>query len=104
VNTLVVRDGRVLGSSTDGPAVVGLVEAQDARVLVLGAGGGAQAAATSLGGAGAESITVAARDTERAHALAVRLRTLFPESQISAEGDWPPTGLEVTLIVNGTRR
>ena len=102
VNTLVVRDGRVLGSSTDGPAVVGLVEAQDARVLVLGAGGGAQAAATSLGGAGAESITVAARDTERAHALAVRLRTLFPESQISAEGDWPPTGLEVTLIVNAT--
>jgi shikimate dehydrogenase len=81
---------------------VGLVEAQDARVLVLGAGGGAQAAATSLGGAGAESITVAARDTERAHALAVRLRTLFPESQISAEGDWPPTGLEVTLIVNAT--
>lgn len=102
VNTLVVRDGRVLGSSTDGPAVVGLVEAQGARVLVLGAGGGAQAAATSLGDAGAESITVAARDTERAHALAVRLRTLFPESQISAEGDWPPTGLEVTLIVNAT--
>jgi shikimate dehydrogenase len=38
VNTLVVRDGRVLGSSTDGPAVVGLVEAERARVLVLGAG------------------------------------------------------------------
>jgi shikimate dehydrogenase len=102
VNTLVVCDGRVLGSSTDGPAVVGLVEAQGARVLLLGAGGGAQAAATSLGDAGAESITVAARDTERAHALALRLRTLFPDSQISAEGDWPPTGLEVTLIVNAT--
>lgn len=102
VNTLVVRDGRVLGSSTDGPAVVGLVEAQGARVLVLGAGGGAQAAATSLGDAGAASITVAARDAERAHALAVRLRTLFPDSQISAEGDWPPLGREATLIVNAT--
>jgi shikimate dehydrogenase len=102
VNTLVVRDGRVLGSSTDGPAVVGLVEAQGARVLVLGAGGGAQAAATSLGDAGAKSITVAARDAERAHALAVRFRTLFPESQISAEADWPPTGREATLIVNAT--
>jgi shikimate dehydrogenase len=102
VNTLVVRDGRMLGSSTDGPAVVDLVEAEGARVLVLGAGGGAQAVATSLGDAGAESITLAARDAERAHALAVRLRTLFPETEISAESDWPPAGREVTLIVNAT--
>ena len=102
VNTLVVRDGRVLGSSTDGPAVVGLVEAEGTRVLVLGAGGGAQAVATSLGDAGAESITVAARDAERAHALPVRLRTLLSESEISAESDWPPSGREVTLIVNAT--
>ena len=102
VNTLVVRDGRVFGSSTDGPAVVRLVEAEGARVLVLGAGGGAQAVATSLGDAGAESITVAARDRERAHALAVRLRTLFPEREISSESDWPPAGREVTLVVNAT--
>ena len=102
VNTLVLRDGRVFGSSTDGPAVVGLVEAEGARVLVLGAGGGAQAVATSLGDAGAESIAVAARDSERAHALAARLRTLFPESEISAESDWPPAGRGVTLIVNAT--
>ena len=102
VNTLVVRDGRVLGSSTDGPAIVSLVEAGGARVLLLGAGGGAQAAATSLGDAGAESITVAARDAERAHALAVRLRTLFPEREISAESDWPPAGREATLVVNAT--
>ena len=102
VNTLVVRDGRVLGSSTDGPAVVGLGEAEGARVLILGAGGGAQAVATSLGDAGAESITIAARDGERAHALAVRLRTLFPERQVSAEGDWPPPGTDATLLVNAT--
>jgi shikimate dehydrogenase len=102
VNTLVVRDGRVLGSSTDGPAVVGLVDAERARVLVLGAGGGAQAVATSLGDAGAESIAIAARDTERAHALAVRLRTLFPEQEVSAESDWPPSGDEASLLVNAT--
>ena len=102
VNTLVVRDGRVLGSSTDGPAVVGLVEAAGARVLVLGAGGGAQAVATSLGDAGAESITIAARDPERAHALAVRLRTLFPEREVSAESEWPPRAGDATLLVNAT--
>jgi len=102
VNTLVVRDGHVLGSSTDGPAVVGLVEADGARALVLGAGGGAQAVATSLGDAGAESITVSARDAERAHALAVRLRTLFPERRISAEAEWPPATGDASLVVNAT--
>jgi shikimate dehydrogenase len=102
VNTLVVREGRVLGSSTDGPAVVGLVDAKGARVLVLGAGGGAQAVATSLGDAGAGSIAIAARDAERAHALAVRLRTLFPEREVSAEGEWPPGETGATLLVNAT--
>jgi shikimate dehydrogenase len=102
VNTLVVREGRVLGSSTDGPAVVGLVEPDGARVLVLGAGGGAQAVATSLGDAGAASITVAARDAERAHALCVRLRTLFPERRISAETEWPPSLGDASLLVNAT--
>lgn len=102
VNTLVVRDGRVLGSSTDGPAVVDLVEAEGARVLLLGAGGGAQAVATSLGDAGAESIVIAARDAERAHALAVRLRTLFPERDVSSKGVWPPSAREATLVVNAT--
>jgi shikimate dehydrogenase len=102
VNTLVVRDGRVFGSSTDGPAVVGLVEASGARVLVLGAGGGAQAVATSLLDAGAAELALAARDQERAHALVVRLRTLFPERKISAETDWPPPGRDATLLVNAT--
>ena len=102
VNTLVVRDGRVLGSSTDGPAVTGLVEAADAHVLILGAGGGAQAVATSLADAGAASITIAARNQERAHALDARLRTIFPQLDVSAEADWPPPGERATLVVNAT--
>jgi shikimate dehydrogenase len=102
VNTLVVRDGRVLGSSTDGEAVVSLVEADGARVLMLGAGGAAQAVATALGDAGAELLAVSARDPERAHALAVRLRTLFPDREVSAEEGWPPVGAAATLVVNAT--
>jgi shikimate dehydrogenase len=101
VNTLVVRDGRVLGSSTDGSAVVGLVDAAGASVLVLGAGGGAQAVATSLLDAGAEALSVAARDAERAHALAARLRTLFPERKVDAEEEWPPA-TRTTFLVNAT--
>jgi shikimate dehydrogenase len=101
VNTLVVRDGLIHASSTDGPAVVGLVEAGGAAVLLLGAGGAAQAVATSLLDAGASSLTVAARDSERAHALVARLKTLFPEQGLQASESWPPAE-DATLVVNAT--
>jgi shikimate dehydrogenase len=101
VNTLLVREGRMLGSSTDGPAVAGLVDAADASVLMLGAGGAAQAVATSLLEAGAREVLVAARDGERAHALASRLRTLFPDREIGTDA-WPPDRTGATLVVNAT--
>ena len=102
VNTIVVRDGRLLGSSTDGAAVVDQVSAAGARVLVLGAGGAAQAVATALVGAGCASLRVAARQPERAHALASRLLSLFPERDVGGEEAWPPQGGDATLVVNAT--
>ena len=50
VNTLVIREGEVLGSSTDGLAVTSQLEAKGLRALVLGAGGASRAVA-ALGGA-----------------------------------------------------
>jgi shikimate dehydrogenase len=64
VNTLVVRDGRVLGSSTDGLAVAWVVRPGD-RVQLLGAGGAGQAAATAVLEAGAAVLSVAARRRSR---------------------------------------
>jgi shikimate dehydrogenase len=97
-----VRDGRLIGSSTDGQAVVDAVEPVGASVLVLGAGGAAQAVATALIEAGAKNVVVAARNPERAHALAVRLRTLFQEPDIRAEDQWPPQADDAGLVVNAT--
>jgi shikimate dehydrogenase len=102
VNTLVVREERVFGSSTDGAAVVDQVGAEGAHVLMLGAGGAAQAVATALVEAGCASLRVAARDSERAHALASRLLTLFPERHVGAEEAWPPEAGGATLVVNAT--
>ena len=102
VNTLVARDGRILGSSTDGAAVVDQVEAAGADVLVLGAGGAAQAVATALLEAGCASLRVAARSQERAHALASRLLSIFPERALGVEERWLPPGDEPTLVVNAT--
>lgn len=93
VNTLVVRDGRVHGSSTDGLAITGAVEARGARALVLGAGGAARAAAAALVDAGAAAVAVAARRPGQARELA-RLAGCDTEA-------WPPAG-DWTLVVNTT--
>jgi shikimate dehydrogenase len=101
VNTLVVRDGRLLGSTTDGAAVRDLETAGKAA-LVLGAGGAAQAVATALAEEGAAAVSVAARTTERAHGLAVRLRTLFAQVEVDAQDEWPPSAEGFDLVVNAT--
>jgi shikimate dehydrogenase len=80
VNTLVFRDGRTVGANTDGPAVASAVDATHARVLVLGHGGAARAVAVALEGAGAASVRLASR----------------------READWPPPGVDATILVNAT--
>jgi len=102
VNTLVIRDGRVHGSSTDGQAVTDRVEAEGARALVLGAGGAAQAVATALVDAGCASLRVASRSPERGHGLALRLRHLFPGREVAADETWPPTAGDADLVLNAT--
>ncbi len=101
-NTLVVRDGRVHASTTDGLAVVGGVEPRGARVLLLGAGGAAQAAAAALAGAGAAAFTIAGRSPERSHALAARMLTVFHGLELTVEERWPPVATDATLVVNAT--
>jgi shikimate dehydrogenase len=102
VNTLVIHEGRVLGSSTDGLAVTGAVDAEGAHALVLGAGGAAVAVAVALLEAGAAGVTVAARGLDRAHALAARLLALFPKKEVAAAAAWPPEAAGATLLVNAT--
>ena len=80
VNTLVVQDGRVLGSSTDGAAVTSQIEARDRNVLILGAGGAAKAVRHAVAAVGAAGIELA---TRRSH-------------------DWPPSGEGVDVLVNCT--
>jgi shikimate dehydrogenase len=72
VNTLVVRDGRLLGFNTDQEIVAGI---QAARVCLIGAGGAAKALLPGLTGE-------------------VRV--------FSRSGEWPPDGSDADLIVNAT--
>jgi shikimate dehydrogenase len=99
VNTIVVEDGRLLASSTDGLAVASAVEPGGARVLMLGAGGAAQAVAVELADAGAASISVAARREEGAARLIDFLQALGLAAEPAA---WPPDASGATLLVNAT--
>jgi shikimate 5-dehydrogenase len=75
VNTLVIRDGRVLGSSTDTEA---LGERRPGKAAVVGAGGAAAAWIAELEARGAE-VHVFAR-----------------------KGDWPPNVEGAELVVQAT--
>jgi shikimate dehydrogenase len=80
VNTLVIRDGRVLGSSTDGMAVTSQIDAAGRTALILGAGGAAKAVAHALVSAKASTVSVVSR----------------------RDTGWPPAGEGVDVLVNCT--
>jgi shikimate dehydrogenase len=74
VNVVVVRDGRLLGDTTDGPGFVDAaleagVTLRDRTALVVGAGGAARAIAASLCREGTH-VVVAARRVDAARAAA----------------------------------
>ena len=79
VNTLVIGDGRVLGSSTDGLAVTSQIEADGMRALVLGTGGASKAVAAALEDAEAEVVVLGRRDP-----------------------GWPPSADGFDILVNAT--
>ena len=79
VNTLVIRDGRVLGSSTDGEAVASQLEPEGRSALILGTGGASKAVAAALRAAGSEVLVRGRRD----------------------EG-WPPSADGFDILVNAT--
>lgn len=79
VNTLVIRDGRVHGSSTDGLAVTTQIEARGRRALVLGTGGASKAVVAALKDAGADVVVRGRRDA-----------------------GWPPSTEGFDVLVNAT--
>lgn len=97
VNTVLVSDGRWIGTNTD---VDGFLEPllrrtalRGRRATVLGAGGASRAAALALGREGAR-VTVAARRQAAAVAVAAAVG--------ATAGDWPPPSGSWDILVNAT--
>lgn len=74
VNTIIPRDGKLIGDSTDGPGFIAALESDGVhltpgqRVVVLGAGGSARAVVRALREVGA-AVTIANRSEVRAQTL-----------------------------------
>ncbi len=83
VNTIVHRDGRLVGYNTDAPGFLRSLQEdlglapQGRSILLLGAGGACRAALVALAQAGAARIVVANRNSERAAQLVAQLGQNF---------------------------
>lgn len=82
VNTVIIREGRLIGENTDGQGfVASLRDVRDPagqHVVILGAGGAARAIAIETALAGALSITIVNRTTDKGEALAELVDTRTP--------------------------
>jgi shikimate dehydrogenase len=109
VNTVVVQEGRLRGTNTDGS---GFVEAcaesgigfEEARVLLIGAGGTAAAISVAILGGGARELRILNRSRWRAEKLRDRLLGAYRGAGISLYDATDPEGAArgADAIVNAT--
>lgn len=107
LNTIELRDGRLIGHNTDGVGLVRYiqhdlgVDLTGARVMVIGSGGSARATVAGMAAAGADLIRVVARDATKAQ----RLRPVAGDASFEAAGigeaprEWIA---DSSVIVNAT--
>jgi shikimate dehydrogenase len=98
VNTVVVQDGMLRGSTTDGIGVLGplrkRIDLKGRMVVILGAGGAARAAALALQRRGAQ-VTVLARNAAKAAAVAAAIGCEDGVLEHASSHDWD-------ILINAT--
>lgn len=88
VNSLLVRDGTLLGASTDGLGFVNALRdemgfaVENTHAVILGAGGAASAILDALVHRGVASVVVLARNEARAEELSGRFKNVFTKSLV----------------------
>ncbi len=110
VNTIVNRNGRLIGYNTDGLGFLRSL-AEDLgfapggkKVLLIGAGGACRAGAVTLARAGVAALTIANRTPARAEGLAKEFSEVFKGTRFATRG-MEPADLDeavqgVDLVVN----
>lgn len=91
VNTVCVREGKLIGYNTDGIGLLGALSGklgfhpEGKSVLVLGAGGAARSAVASLAAAGAARVEIANRSLASASELARVMGERLPQTSFDSE-------------------
>lgn len=106
VNTLWQQDGKLYGDNTDGQGLVDALNAlgwnlDQAKILILGAGGATRGVMLPLAQAGARGIVVANRTLSRAQQLIDDVQPFINGSALSAIGLDQLSG-QFDLIINAT--
>jgi shikimate dehydrogenase len=106
VNTVVIRDGRLVGHNTDGWGWAwgfrrALPDADLGCVVVLGAGGAGSAIAHAVLGLGARTLRIVDHESERAKALADSLATQHAVS-VEASADAEQALRGATGLIHAT--
>ena len=107
LNTIEVRAGQLIGHNTDGDGLVRFLEKDlgvtlaDAHAVIVGAGGSARAAVSSLGEAGVAHLCVLARNPARAEELRpLAGNVIFEAADLFVDpARWVT---QATVIVNAT--
>ena len=107
LNTVVFRDGRMLGRNTDASGYARafaelLPEAVGDPAVLVGAGGAGVAVGYGLLDLGAEHVAVLDTDAERADACAVRLAKRFGDDRVSVATDLERALGQARGLVNAT--
>lgn len=102
VNTIRLQDGRLQGFNTDAAGLLdalardGRVDVAGKRCVVIGAGGGARAAAFALAGASAAHVSILNRTVSRARGLAEIVAQGYPGCTVDA-GPLTPRAVEQAM-------
>ncbi|EJL47144.1 MULTISPECIES: shikimate dehydrogenase [Brevibacillus] len=107
VNTVVSKDGRLIGYNTDGMGYVRSLVEETGIVLdkqivtMMGAGGAARAVAFTLAEKGVKEIRIINRSRERAAVLAEHVGTIVP-TRIVEQGEGKDAIADSSLLINTT--
>ena len=109
VNTVVVRDGKLIGENTDGKGFLasltgeGGFDPKGSRVAVLGAGGASRAICFELALHGAKKIVIVNRNAERGRSLAGEISSkTHCEAEFARWNEPYAVPAEIQALVNAT--
>ncbi|MCM8765445.1 MAG: shikimate dehydrogenase, partial [Candidatus Omnitrophica bacterium] len=109
VNTIVLKEGKLIGYNTDGKGFIQALEKilrikpRGKRFFILGAGGAARAIGFNLVKEGAKEVTFYDIARSKAENLVIDLRVHFPNAKLELATSLPSSSLkEFDCLINAT--